>query len=159
MEDGSPQQNVSGAGEGGQGQEYGCERGEERKKTCKRQAGLDTQTQGCLWTEPYGGSVRRSHEPRTASSTSSQSPAHHQRGTAEPGVLVTPQPRTAVPLPPLTPLASSRPAPLPQITNIPQPELFTCWFALPPARKIGQLPASQFKRSLPSLTSWAEANP
>lgn len=35
---------------------------------------------------------------------------------------------------------------------------FSCWLALSPALKIGQLPSLQFKGSLPSLTSWAEAD-
>lgn len=63
-----------------------------------------------------------------------------------------------LPLPPLTALASSLPAPSPETTSTPWPELYACWLALPPALKIGQLPALQFKGSLLSPTSWAEAN-
>lgn len=78
----------------------------------------------------------------------------------EPSVLAPAQPRTAVPLPlpPLTSLASSLPALLPEITSTLWPELYACWLALPPALKIRQLPALQFKGSLLSLTSWSEAN-
>lgn len=63
-----------------------------------------------------------------------------------------------LPLPPMTALAFSLPTPLPEVTSTPWPELYACWLALPPALKIGQLLALQFKGSLLSLTSWAKAN-
>lgn len=129
--------------------------GREKKRGCKKQAGLDTQTQGGFWTESCGRAVGRSQGPRTACSASSRSPAHHQRGTAETCVLVPAQPRTAMSLPPLTLLAQHH------FQKSPGPRgqsFFACWLALPPTLKIGQLPSLQFKGSLPLLTSCAEAN-
>lgn len=74
---------------------------------------------------------------------------HHHllttRETAEPGVLAPAQPRTSVLLPPLTTQASCLPAPLPEFTSTPRPQLFSCWLVLPPALKIGQLPVCSSK--------------